>query len=668
MSTREQFGKYLLLKKLAEDPLGETFRAGMLGAKGMERVALLRILNGQGLDGQRLWAACQGRAAIQQNLRSPNIGDGIEMGEVQGIPYFAYDYVSGKNLATLFEQATKQRSPIATDHALLITERLALALSVAAEHRFNGERILHGFLVPHLVMISNEGEARLLGFELGPALRGFVGNPVLRRHFGRYLAPEALAGAVLERSDDIYSLGVLLFELLTGQTLPPPTGDGYAELIKRSTLASEDKPLPAGCAQLLTRSLVPREHRMNDIAEWQKTLAAWMTEGHYNPTTFNLAFYMHNLYRQDIEQESQEIEVEKTLPVPIAGGPRPPVTAPATGSIPVQADADSSGAQAVFAAPPPSPPGAGADTGGGPAPAGSKTGLMIGIAAALLLALAGVLWWTLGRGGDMGPDSVAAGRADGALPAAQGAAQSAGLDPGLDGEPSAGISPEGVAQDGEGAADTLGQTEGTGADAASEAQVALQAKIDSLVADKASAMETQLRAQMDQQLERLRSQLRETEAAAAAREKQVKAEREAAEAKRQAEIEAAKKAQEDEAAQQAEEAAAQKAAEEAAKPTIRRGDLVETGPGIIPPRLVRFPPPHFPAMALRLNRTDVTVPVRVLVDENGKVLEAKPASEKEFGFGFDAEALSVARGAVYKPATAEGVPVKMWVTLRIRFK
>ena len=73
---------------------------------------------------------------------------------------------------------------------------IALGLASASEQRLGGERILHGFLAPHLVMISNEGETRLLGFEISPALRGFAGNPVVRQHFGRYLAPEALGLAL----------------------------------------------------------------------------------------------------------------------------------------------------------------------------------------------------------------------------------------------------------------------------------------------------------------------------------------------------------------------------------------------------------------------------------------------------------------------------------------
>ena len=82
---------------------------------------------------------------------------------------------------------------------------------------------------------------------------------------------------------------------------------------------------------------------MKDIVTWHKTLNKYMFEGQYNPTTFNLAFFMHNLFRQEIEKESQEIEVEKTLPLPTVKEEKP--------------------AEAPAAIPAPPPPGEGTGTG-----------------------------------------------------------------------------------------------------------------------------------------------------------------------------------------------------------------------------------------------------------------------------------------------------------------
>ena len=85
MNIPEEFGKYLLLKKLSEDPLGETFRAGRVGKEGMEQIVLLRVFNGKGVDGERLWQKASGRAAVQQALKSPNIGSGVDLGRAVGL-------------------------------------------------------------------------------------------------------------------------------------------------------------------------------------------------------------------------------------------------------------------------------------------------------------------------------------------------------------------------------------------------------------------------------------------------------------------------------------------------------------------------------------------------------------------------------------------------------
>ena len=650
MNTREQFGRYLLLKKLTEDPLGETFRSGMLGSNGMERVALLRIMNGQGIDGQRLCQAISDRADIQQQLRSPNLGEGIEMGEIQGIPYVAYDYISGKNLATLLEQAAVKRNFIPAEHALLITERIALGLASASENRLGGERILHGFLAPHLVMISNEGETRLLGFEVAPGLRTFAANPVIRQYFGRYLAPEALSGAPPHRSDDIYSLGVLLLELLTGKPLPPPAPDGFGSIVDQSVVATEGTPIPAELGTLLKRSLVAREHRIEDVVTWHTTLNKWMFDGQYNPTTFNLAFFMHNLFRQEIERESQELEIEKTLPLPIAE-PSPPAAAETTAPVPA----------APVVAPPPSELSGvheGTDvrevTAGVPVRKTSNIGLLAALAAVLIVLIGGgFFWW---RSLESDPASEAT---------TQVAAQPVAPLP-------LPVEPEPEPEEEIPAGPTAEE---------------INQQILDMIGQRASEMEEQLRKQYDRQLGDLQGQLEIAKREAEERRQREKdlAEQRAQEeeAARQAEAEAARIAEEEAAAA----AAAEKAKEEeaariaaqappepapppavpAAASQVRRGDLVKPGAGVKPPKLIRRPTPRFPIMAKRLNKKTAKVLIKVLIDENGKVLKAELAG-KEQGYGFDDEALSAARKSVYEPAKKNGVPVKFWHSLAVEFR
>ncbi|KAB2955659.1 MAG: protein kinase, partial [Thermoanaerobaculia bacterium] len=327
MNTRDQFGQYLLLKKLTEDALGETFRAGRIGRQTLDRVVLLRVYNGQGLDSERVARTIQSRGALAQGLKSPNITNAVDSGQVRGVPYVAYDYVAGRTLAQLAEQAVRRGQPVPLDHALLVAERIAAGLAVAYETRLGDERITHGMLTPHQVLLSHEGELRLSGFEAAPGLRASAGHPVIKQGLGRYLSPELLAGQPAGKNDDVYSLGAILYELLTAQPAPALGATGLGALLDQAVVAADGGNLHPDLAGLLKRSLAPRDQRVGDIVAWHKSLAKLMADGQYNPTTFNLAFFLHNLFRDEIERETQELETERTQAIQI---PPQPATASTT--------------------------------------------------------------------------------------------------------------------------------------------------------------------------------------------------------------------------------------------------------------------------------------------------------------------------------------------------
>jgi TonB family protein len=215
----------------------------------------------------------------------------------------------------------------------------------------------------------------------------------------------------------------------------------------------------------------------------------------------------------------------------------------------------------------------------------------------------------------------------------------------------------------------------------------LQAKIDGLINEKADAMEEQIRSHYDQQLKELQKQLESAQKEKKDREEQLVKQRQQeedrkrreAESQQQAELEKKRAAEEEAANKAAAEQAAKVAAAEAAppppaaapppkpaQPQVRRGDLVEPGPGVTPPKLTNQAPARFPEMARKVGKTAATVTVRVLVDENGKVIDTQVA--EKVGFGFDAEALQVAKKSTFSPATKGGVPVKMWIEFKVGFK
>jgi serine/threonine-protein kinase len=627
MNIPEEFGKYLLLKKLTEDPLGETFRAGRVGQGGMmEQVVLLRVFNGKGVDGEKLWQKASGRASIQQALKSPNIGSGVDLGRVRSFPYAAYDYISGKNLAALLAQSNRLMSPVPADHALLVAERIALALAAAYETRIQDERIVHGFLVPQLVMVSNEGETRLLGFEAGPGLRSLAAAGWQDSALRPYLSPETFEGAVPSRADDVFSLGSILFELLTGERLPAGNPETWATAVDTASLPNEGTPLPAPIAALLKKSLVGRDERIADAVTWHKTLSKLMIDGHYNATTFNLAFFMHNLFRDDIERENQEIQAEKKLELP---KPKPAAPAPA----PVPATQETREVQAVVRdatlsgtrAPVPAPK--------------SKTGLWIGLAAAVLVA-AGVGGYLMMSGKLGGPA---------AQPTPTPATTPAPIP--------AGMTPEQI-------------------------QAQIQAQIQEAVAAQSQTVEDKIKDQYSDQIKKLQQQLEESRRSAAAQDRPAPARP----PERAPVVEPPPPVQAESKPVPAPTAPApvipapqptpepQRAEPVQPAPTpvpapVRKtqiGDLVSAGPGVTPPHLTSRLDPRYPAAAQRLNKA-AQIDIRVLVDENGRVVDAQRAGAKA-GFGFDEAALEAARRATFSPPTKDGVRVKMWYPLRVAFQ
>jgi serine/threonine-protein kinase len=97
-----------------------------------------------------------------------------------------------------------------------------------------------------------------------------------------------------------------------------------------------------------------------------------------------------------------------------------------------------------------------------------------------------------------------------------------------------------------------------------------------------------------------------------------------------------------------------------------RGDLVQPGPGVIPPQVARLTKPAYPVLARRLKK-ETTLSVRVLVDENGKVANAQIELGDASGLGFNEAAIEAAYKTTFKPATKNGVPVKMWARLPVFF-
>jgi serine/threonine protein kinase len=159
---------------------------------------------------------------IVRSIDHPNVVRVHEVGEDRGILFMAMEWVQGDSLRAVYREARK-RGPIPTELAVRIIADTAAGLHAAHELRgWDGElrNLVHCDVSPHNILVGTDGRARLVDFGVANGiLQGDPdGNEKVKGKFG-YMSPEQARGEPVDRRSDVFSLGIVLFELTTGERL-----------------------------------------------------------------------------------------------------------------------------------------------------------------------------------------------------------------------------------------------------------------------------------------------------------------------------------------------------------------------------------------------------------------------------------------------------------------
>jgi TonB family protein len=294
--------------------MGHLYRAAEFDIGGIIRTVWLRIFDGPHVPVGELSSSLEQARAIADKVQSTSIAGGFDSAVVDGVPGIAYDYVSSTPLSVVLERGAEERFPVPVDNALLILEKISLALTATLTLEIDGSRVVHGFLHPGLILVTNDGEAQVTGFGVAPRLLSLV-DTAPPEAVQPYLAPEVILNRTASPRGDVYSLGALLFHVLTGSALPVDVA-ARAAALDGASYGDEGKPLPDDIRGLLQRSLAETpEDRFSSAVDFKKQLDRLLYGGTYSPTTFNLALFMDRLFRAEIEAEESERAREKRVDV-----------------------------------------------------------------------------------------------------------------------------------------------------------------------------------------------------------------------------------------------------------------------------------------------------------------------------------------------------------------
>ena len=262
LSTRPQwFGKYLLLAKLATGGMGEIFLARLTGLGGFEKVVVIKRLLPHLAEDSHFVAMFLDEARLAARLSHPNVCSVYELGEVDGQYFIAMEYLQGATVSRIIRRAG----------AGLLDMRLVCGLIHQAceglhhAHELtnnNGEIIgvVHRDVSPSNLFATTNGTVKVLDFGIAKA-QGALATTRTGTLKGKYayMSPEQLLSKPLDRRSDIFALGVVMFEGLTGRRLFHRDSDF---LIFRA-ITEEPLPrvgdyrdgVPEALAQVLTRAL-----------------------------------------------------------------------------------------------------------------------------------------------------------------------------------------------------------------------------------------------------------------------------------------------------------------------------------------------------------------------------------------------------------------------------
>jgi eukaryotic-like serine/threonine-protein kinase len=217
----EAVGRYTLHRKLANGNMGEIFLAEYAGEAGFRRFVVIKRLFAHLAHHPEAVRMFQDEAHVLANLNHPNIPQAYDLGFADGHWYLAIEHVPGHTLAELCAAAARAIAPMTLEVIVAALEQLCDALHHAHE-RNDAEgrpmRIVHRDVTPSNLMITPDGYAKLLDFGVARTSREESKGGSLKGTLA-YMAPEQVRGQRLDKRSDVFSVGVMLYELTTGRRL-----------------------------------------------------------------------------------------------------------------------------------------------------------------------------------------------------------------------------------------------------------------------------------------------------------------------------------------------------------------------------------------------------------------------------------------------------------------
>ncbi len=340
----ENYGRYQLLKRIATGGMAQIYLARQTGLEGFEKLLVVKRILPHLAENQDFVRMFLDEARIAARLNHPNVVQIFDLGSQDGSYFIAMEYIHGEDVRRVWKRGANRGRTLPLPLVCRVMMDACAGLDYAhkkADAAGKPLGIVHRDISPQNILVTFEGGVKVVDFGIAKAAdqATVTRSGVLKGKYS-YMSPEQARGEKLDRRSDIFALGIVLHELLTGHRLFKRTND--IQTLNAVTECKVPPPsalnpeVPSDLDRLVLKALARTpDQRFEDAAELQLALEEWLISHQLASSSALLATYMQELYADRIEQEKHagEVLLELAEEAAQSASQAPPAPAPDEGGI-----------------------------------------------------------------------------------------------------------------------------------------------------------------------------------------------------------------------------------------------------------------------------------------------------------------------------------------------
>ncbi len=238
-----QVGRYTIVGHLATGGMAELYIARQEAVGGFEKNLVVKVLQSRYAQHPRVVAMFLDEARLAAKLNHPSIVHVYDVAEEEGNKFIAMEYIHGETLTDVIKRGVEVGTFLPLEHAVHIVSQVAAGLDYAhRRHDASGGllRIVHRDVSPSNIMVSYEGQTKIIDFGIARVQDQIREESGMHPGKASYMSPEQVQGQAVDYRSDIFSLGIILYEITLGRRLWRGAAD---EVMRR--IVSDPAPPPS---------------------------------------------------------------------------------------------------------------------------------------------------------------------------------------------------------------------------------------------------------------------------------------------------------------------------------------------------------------------------------------------------------------------------------------